>query len=97
MNYTVVQDAQHSRGVKLFLLDHHKRGFWWGYKLDENVKWFISSEEAEVVCHRLRYNNPRVVSEYEARLIADRNYGYYRELEMSQAHLEGWDDHKDSF
>jgi hypothetical protein len=95
VKYVIVQESTKDDGIQLFMLDHRRCGYWWGYKL-ENVKTFDFKEQAEQVKNRLRYNHPRVVSLTTAEMLERKNRQHKQQDDVEDED-QSWDAHKDSF
>jgi hypothetical protein len=94
MGFVIISNKRDIRGVTLFMVDRAKqRASFWSDRLDD-VKNFRNYETAKAALSKLHYNNPRIVN-YEAAVdLQAKNRSILNEIEMSQAHLEPWDDHK---
>jgi hypothetical protein len=71
MKFIIVQDSRKNIGMNIALIARDKvtvQGRWWTSLL-ENALTFDSKEEADKVCSKYKFNNPRVIPFDEAKLI----------------------------
>jgi len=101
--YYVVTDSQFEPHTVLFLINHRNTKKmaepptkFWTPHLDNTVVQFRQRSVAETVASKLRYNNPRVLDENEAREAYRHNLNVIRNEELAyHAESPGWDAHKD--
>ncbi len=69
MKYIIVQDSRLNIGMNIVLIDKDKKsinGKWWTSVL-KDAKQFDTKEEANIVCEKYKFNNPRVIPYDEAK------------------------------
>lgn len=59
--YIILQDSRENKGMNLALIDRSKNSDKWWTSVLENAKIFTSKLEADEVCSKYKFNNPRVV------------------------------------
>lgn len=75
---------------------------WWTTDSLRIIKFFDSKQEAESICDKLKFNNPKVVPyAYALELIRAQNktvksnYDYFDRINLDNTDYEqGWDSHK---
>jgi len=99
MKYAIVCDARKGKDLgitHLALVDRSRfRQFWWTSDGIDFIKTFNNKEEAQKVCNKYKYNNPRVVDYKEVvELLKSQN----EEIIHNEALVSveaGWDGHKE--